>query len=609
MAVEYTLSMPEPHTHLFHVEVRVPSSDGPVELVMPSWTPGSYLMREFPRNVQDFEAHDASGLRVDWRKVDKNSWRISIDPAGALTVRYRVYANELTVRTSHLDASHAYVNGASVFMFVRGMEREPVRLRVVTPPGWRIATSLREEDDGELLAEDYDELVDCPIEIGEHRTLVWEQEGIPHRYAIWGSGEVYEEQLISDTRRVVSVCSELFGGLPYDRYLFILHVAPDGRGGLEHRTSSSLLVSRSSLEGEEYEKLISLVAHEFFHVWVGKRIRPEPLGPFDYCRENYTRNLWVVEGFTTYYTELILLRAGLMSRERFLERLGDSIARHEALPGRLHQSLEDSSFDTWIKFYRPDAHTPNSQVSYYHKGWLVAMALDLEIRRASAGARSLDDVLRVLWARWRERDVGFPEDGPGGIQSVAEEVYGGSLDGFFERYVRGVAEIDFDEHLAAAGLALVEDGVTGRDDGEGAPQESSIDPSGVNARSGPRLPAPGPHEARLGVRLTEGGGRLKVTHVLEGTPAHGAGVNVGDEILAVDGQKATIASVGTRSSRATAGDELRLVLLRRDRLLEVVARMQAPVRRRARILPMDDADAPAIHVRKGWLEVATPSNG
>ncbi|MEX2582022.1 MAG: PDZ domain-containing protein [Gemmatimonadota bacterium] len=613
MAVEYTLSMPEPHTHLFQVEVRVPSSEGPLELVLPSWTPGSYLLREFPRHVQDFEVHDSSGLRLAWRKTDKNSWRVEGEVTGGVIARYRVYANELTVRTSHLDASHGYVNGASVFMFVRGMQGETARVRLVVPEGWRIATSLREEGDGSFRADDYDELVDCPIEIGPHRTIAWEQEGIPHRYAIWGDGELDEEQLLVDTRRIVSVCSGIFGGLPYDRYLFIVHVAPNGRGGLEHRTSTSLLVSPSWLAGEDYEKLIALVAHEFFHVWLGKRIRPEPLGPFDYCSENYTRNLWVVEGFTTYFTDLILLRAGLMTPERYLERLGDSIARLQALPGRHHQSLEESSFDAWIRFYRPDAHTPNAQVSYYHKGSLVALAIDLEIRRASGGERSLDDVLRVLWERWLEADVGFPEDGPGGIQEVVESVYGGSLDSLFERYVRGTAEIDFDEVLQAAGLVLVAGDEPGRpqstperaaDRDRAGRADETVAPTaeGVGTpRPGPRIPAPGPHEGRLGIRLTEAGGRVKVTHVMAGTPAYEAGVNAADELVAVDGVRVTPAELGARLRDAEEGDALRLTLLRRDRLVTVEARLGPELARRARIVAAPTATAAQVAVRAAWL--------
>ncbi|MEX2572202.1 MAG: PDZ domain-containing protein [Gemmatimonadota bacterium] len=583
MAVDYELSLAEPHTHLFSVRVRLHGGTGTVDLVLPSWTPGSYLMREFPRNVQDFEAHDSAGLPLGWRKLDKNTWRIEGGSSSSITASYRVYANELSVRTSHLDDSHGYVNGASVFVFARGMEGEEARVRVAPPAGWRVATSLHERADGTFVAFSYDELVDSPIEIGNHRTIVWEQEGLPHRYAVWGPGEVDETRLVADTRRVVEVCSRMFGGLPYDRYLFILHVAPDGRGGLEHRASSSLLVSLSWLAGDDYEKLIALVAHEFFHVWLGKRIRPTPLGPFDYTRENYTRNLWVVEGFTTYYTDLILRRAGLMSEARYLERLGEAIARLQALPGRHHQTLEESSFDAWIKFYRPDANTPNAQISYYQKGALVALALDLEIRRNSAGERSLDDVMRLLWERYGAEDVGFPEAGAGGVQSVAEEVYGGSLEALFEGYVRGVAEIDFDAHLEAAGLELLA-------------SDDADTPTGAAKTATPTA-----LETRLGLRVRESGGSLTVTHVLAGTPGYEAGVNAGDSMVAVDGGRATLAELGGRGRDGDAGDLVRLTLMRRGLLREVAVRMGPRPERRAKIGRVEAPSEQQETVRKGWL--------
>lgn len=571
MTIDYTLSMPVPHSHLFEVEVRVPSTESVVEVTMPVWTPGSYLVREFARNVQDLAAHDVSGLPLSCRKISKHSWRIEGGSPGPLTIRYRVHANELTVRTSHLDASHGYVNGASVFVFVRGMENDPVRVRILAPEGWRVATSLHESEDGTFRAADYDELVDSPIEIGTHRTIAWTQEGLPHRFAVWGPGEIDEARLEADTRRIIDVCSRMFGGLPYEGYLFILHLVPDGRGGLEHRASSTLQCSPASL-ASDYESLVALVAHEFFHVWLAKRIRPAVLGPFDYTAENYTRLLWVVEGVTTYYTDLILVRSGVITPDRYLERQADSIARFRSTPGRHHQTLEDSSFDTWIKFYRPDAHTPNSQVSYYHKGSLVALAIDMEIRRASEGARSLDDVMQLLWTRHGLPDVGIPEDEPGGIRDVVREVWcggragsddetgasdeyppdsGAECDRLFAAYVSGLDEIDFDRHLEVVGLrAMWATDVTDRN---------------ATAWRSPILPG---RDVWPGVRLREDGGRIRVTNVLEGTPAADAGVNSGDEILAVNGLRARRTSDGSLAGVAR-GAETELTLLRRETLLTI----------------------------------------
>lgn len=414
--ITYTISMPAPHTHLFHVTVEVDRLDGAsVDLVLPSWTPGSYMIREYARHVQGFDARAAAtDTPLPWRKVAKDAWRVETGGAERIRVRYQVYANDLTVRTSHLDGAHAYFNGASVFMFVPGREAEPLRLRVEAPPDWQVTTGLDPADrPNEFLAADYDELVDCPVECGTHRLLAFEVDGIPHRMAIWGRGNEDEARLIADTRRIVEAQRDFFGGLPYRHYTFILHLLDGRGGGLEHRNSVTNQVDRWTFRPERnYERYLSLTSHELFHVWNAKRLRPAPLGPFDYRRENYTRLLWLVEGATSYYDNLLLTRAGLMAPERFLERLGEAIAQLQNQPGRLVQSLEQSSFDAWIKFYRPDENSANSSVSYYLKGGLVCFLLDMEIRACTGGRRSLDDLMRRLYVAYPISGPGIPEEGP-----------------------------------------------------------------------------------------------------------------------------------------------------------------------------------------------------
>lgn len=579
----YRLSMPEPHTHLFQVEVRVEGVEEPVALVMPAWTPGSYLIREFARNVQWLHAEDGAGRTLAWRKEDKLTWRVEAPEDGRLRVRYAVYAHELSVRTSHLDASHGSVNGASVFLYVAGREREPLLLEVDAPEGWRTTTGLAPTERPDVFrAADYDELVDSPLEIGTHPVVEWESEGRRHRYAVWGRGNYDLDRLVEDTAKVVSATRELFGGpLPYDHYTFILHVVPGQYGGLEHRDSTSLIVDRWGFRGREYEKAIALVAHELFHAWNGKRIRPEPLGPFDYTRENYTRGLWVVEGFTTYYTEVVLRRAGILSPQRFLERLGDAISSYLATPGRLRQTLEESSFDTWIRFYRPDENAPNALISYYQKGMLVAMLLDLRIREATENRRSLDDVLRLLWERYGERDVGLPE---AGIEALAEEVCGERLDDFFAKHLRSTEELDFAPHLRIAGLELV-------------PTASASAAAGA------------PPSPVLGLRLKEEGGRTLVTHVLADTSAYRAGVGAGDELLALDGLRVSARDLPARIQERREGEEVALTLFRRDELLTFLLTVEhrAPprvaLRRAAPATPMQTA------VYETWLGVHPPPGG
>ncbi len=588
-AISYHLSLPEPHTHLFQVELQVEEVPGPLELVMPSWTPGSYLLREFPRQVQEFRAEDGGGAPLAWQKTDKNTWRVEAPRDGTVHVHYVVYANELTVRTSHLDASHGYMNGASVFMYVAGRERQPVLLEIVAPDSWRITTALRTAGSPHRFrARDYDELVDSPLEMGTHSLLEFEAAGRPHRYAIWGRGNYDPDQLIEDTRKIVLAEQELFGRLPYEDFTFILHLIPGAYGGLEHRSSCSLQMDHWAFTGAEYERFLGLVAHELLHAWNGKRIRPEPLGPFDYTRENYTRNLWVIEGLTTYYTDLILRRAGNITPERYLERLAEAIHRLQSQPGRHLQTLEEASFDTWIKFYRPDAHTPNSQISYYQKGALVGLLLDLHLRSATENTRSLDDVMRLLWERYGEPDRGFPEDSRVGIERIAEEVCGEGLSDFFDRYLRSTAELEYERYLAAAGLRLT------------SAAEVQDVASALAAVAEPISTGAGT-QVELGVRLKEEGGRTLVTHVLAGTPAHRAGVNAGDEILALDGLRVNIAQLTARLAEQEPGERVALTVLRRAELLTLEVELEPPSAPLLRITRVAEPTELQEAIYRDWL--------
>jgi len=590
----YRLTMPEPQTHTFGVEMRIEEVSGPVDLVMPTWTPGSYMVRDFARHVLGLRMEDGAGTPLRWSKTDKQTWRVEAPTDGTLRVRYSVYAHELSVRSSHLDASHGYVNGASTFLYAAGRERDPVRLEVEAPEGWRITTGMGKTDRPDVFrAADYDELVDCPMEIGTHELVEWEQEGRPHRYAVWGRGNYQLDRLVADTKKIVSATRELFGGgLPYDEYTFLLHVVPGQYGGLEHRNSTSIVLDRWGFRGMEYERAIVLVAHEFFHVWNGKRIRPASLGPFDYTRENYTRNLWIVEGFTTYYTDVVLRRAGVMPAQRYLDRTGGAIAQLQTLPGRLEQTLEDASFDAWIKYYRQDENTPNATVSYYHKGALVSLLLDLRIREATGGERSLDDVLRILWERYGKPDVGFPEEG---IQDVVEEVCGDRMDAFFESALRSTEELDFDGPLAAAGLEL-------------APPPAMAGPGGPLPAPGGPAPGGGAPAAPLpplwlGIRTKEEAGRNVVATVVVGSAGQRAGINAGDEIVALDGFRVGARDLQVRIMEREEGEVVQLTVFRRDELLT----LSVPLERAPAIRPMlrrvPEPTPRQSAILEGWLGI------
>lgn len=587
--IHYRLRFPDPRTHLVAVEMSVQDVRGPADLVMPSWTPGSYLMREFPRNVVQFEATDGAFRALPFAKTDKNTWRVEAPADGTLRARWIVNADELTVRTSHVDATHASIIGAGVFMYVEGRQDEPAEVEVVAPEGWRTTTALEALDGARFRAAGFDELVDSPLEIGTHQVAQWTVDGVVHQYAVWGRGNVEARRLARDTTRIVLAEREIFGTLPYPAFTFFLHLTSGGGGGLEHRNSTSLLADRWSFHGHAYESFLGLAAHELFHAWNGKRIRPAALGPFDYTRENYTRDLWVVEGITTYYTDLLLRRAGLISRQRYLEKLAETISRFLTLPGRAVQPLADASFDTWIKFYRPDANTPNATISYYQKGALVALLLDLRIRQATGNARSLDDLMRLLWERYGARDTGFPE---GAVEGAAAEVAGTDLGPFFGHALRSTQELDYAGGLRAAGLALV-------------PMHQAGAPAGTGDGT---APAPRvPEESRTGLTLRMEGGRAVVVNVLMGTAGWRAGVNAGDELVALDGFRvAGMEWLNARLMEYARGAEVPLTVFRRDELLALSLPVETGPPPRFAVRPAPDATPEQQAVLDHWLRTVVP---
>jgi predicted metalloprotease with PDZ domain len=587
--IQYRLRFPDPRTHLVAVEMAVEDVHGPSDLVMPSWTPGSYLMREFPRNVVQFEAADGAWKPLPFAKTDKNTWRVQAPGDGTLRARWIVHADELTVRTSHVDATHASIIGAGVFMYVDGRQDEPAEVEVVAPQGWRTTTALDAIDETRFRAAHFDELVDSPLEIGTHQIVRWSVHGVVHQYAVWGRGNADARRLAQDTTRIVLAERELFGTLPYPAFTFFLHLTSGGGGGLEHRNSTSLLADRWSFRGQPYENFLGLAAHELFHAWNGKRIRPAALGPFHYTRENYTRDLWVVEGITTYYTDLLLRRAGLIPQQRYLDKLAEMISRYLTLPGRAVQPLADASFDTWIKFYRPDANTPNATISYYQKGALVALLLDLRIRQATENARSLDDLMRLLWERYGVPDTGFPE---GAVEDVAAEVAGTDLRPFFDHALRGTAELDYAGGLAAAGLALVPVHQAGGPQGPGGGKQNA-----------PRVP----DESRTGLTLRAEGGRVVVVNVLAGSAGWRAGVNAGDELVALDGFRVgSMEWLNARLMEYARGAQVPLTVFRRDELLSLSMPVEAGPPPRFVIRPLPDATPQQQALLADWLRVVVP---
>jgi predicted metalloprotease with PDZ domain len=599
--IRYTIIPKHPEAHLFEVTCKVddPAPQGQ-RFALPAWIPGSYLIRDFARNVVAVRAQ--SGRRsVPITKLDKHTWAVA-PVEDALTVTLQVYAWDLSVRGAHLDTSHAFFNGPSVFLRPLGKEARPCELEILPPRGaryrsWRVATAMRRKRApafafGLYRAASYDELIDHPVEMGGFTVATFEASGVRHDVAITGRHDADLQRLCADLRRLCDSHIRLFGRpAPVDRYIFLITAVGEGYGGLEHRASTALLCSRDDLPRagmreatQSYRTFLGLCSHEYFHTWNVKRIRPAAFTPYDLERENYTRLLWAFEGITSYYDDLQLVRSGLISEPDYLEILGRNITSLLRTAGRMKQTVEEASFDAWTKYYRPDENSPNAQVSYYLKGSLVALCLDLLIRRRTRGRKSLDDVMRRLWERHGETGLGVPEDG---IEKLAAQVAGASLRAFFDKALRSTEDLLLRQLLATVGVAM-----------QLRPAQSSTDKGGKAARA---ADAKSSGQVSLGVRTTEDPAGARLTHVLDAGAAQAAGLSAGDVVVAVDGLKVGAKNLDQRLTRYRPGNVATLHAFRRDELLEVRVELLAR--------PLDTctltviaSDRTATNRRHAWLQ-------
>ena len=601
--IAFTVSMSKPHTHMLDVEVRIKRGAGAEVanegvLVMPVWTPGSYLIREFERHVQDFAASDASGQPLKWEKINKDSWRVVTNGARDWRASYRVYANELSVRTNEVNSDHAFWNNAALLMYPEGLLNAPSTLHVLAPQPWKVATGLPPVpgQKNTFRAENFDILYDSPVEVSNFKTISFEVKGVPHRIVIDGEGNYDPEKMRADVKKIVETEVELMGGeIPYHDYTFILHLRSNTGGGLEHLNSTALGYPRFGFRPEPaagvnsagpgaaplrtYRGFFSLVAHEFFHLWNVKRIRPDALGPFDYTKENYTKLLWVAEGITDYYARLVLRRAGLISEKEFLSENAKAFQNLQDTPGRLVMSAEESSFDTWIKYYRQDENSINSQVDYYDKGAILGLLLDLEIRKQSKGAKSLDDVMRYLYLEFYKQERNYtPED----FQKACEAMAGTSLEQFFAKYVSGREELDYNRALIAAGLRLETTGA---------------------ATSGKPVEKP-----YLGADLVQEGDRLLVKKVYAGAPAYEQGLNTGDQIVALNNMRATKDFIEARLAEKHPGDLVTLTIFRSDDLSTLLIKLGGRIDATYQIVTVENPSRGQKQIYQSWLAPAPLTN-
>ncbi len=572
MSIHYTVSLHNPHAHLFHItlEIDKPDKNGQ-QLFMPAWIPGSYMIRDFARHVVQIHAF-ADNQPLPISKIDKNTWQVEACTQ-SIRIEYQVYAWDLSVRGAHFDDTHAFFNGTSVFLMVAGQEQQPHALTLPQPQAaalqqWQVSTTLPvqkvdSQGFGDYLAENYDALIDHPVEIGSQQVFDFSVAGTTHRMALTGVQHADTQRLKTDLEKICQTHIHLFGELPdIEHYLFLVMVTGDGYGGLEHRSSTSLLCSRDDLPqtghadepDEKYRNFLGLCSHEYFHTWNVKRIKPAAFMPYDLSQEVYTRQLWAFEGITSYYDELALVRSKVISINSYLELLGQTITRVLRGRGRQQQSVADSSFEAWTKFYKQDENAPNSIVSYYAKGALIALGLDLHIRLHTGNKKSLDEVMRYLWQHHGKPTVGLEE---GQIETIAEQVSGVSLTDFFQRYLYGTEDVPLDTLLAEFGI-----------DYHLRPT-LSLDDKGGKAADKPQ------GEVSLGARLVDCDKGIKLTQVFNGESAEQAGLAAGDVIIAVDRLQMNKQQLQQKLQHCKTGDTLVVHAFRRDELRDVTLTLQA----------------------------------
>lgn len=573
----YEVSLPEPQTHLYEVKLNVQNwQASTLDIQFPVWTPGSYLVREYARHIQQLTAYNADSQKsLSLEKGSKNHWHIETKDTENITIAYKIYANELTVRTNHLDSTHGYFNGAALFFYIPSLEDQPITLKVIPPtPEWKITTPLQtvEGESNTFFAPDFDTLVDSPFEIGTHNIYDFNVLGKPHQLAIWGRGNANPNNIIEDIKKIVATEANIYKELPYDHYIFLLHQAASGFGGLEHKNCCSLIYPRFGFRAsDKYNRFMQLVAHEFFHLWNVKRIRPKALENFDYNQENYTTGLWFAEGTTSYYDALIPMRAGIYDARTCLDNLGKDISRFLTTPGRKVQPLAESSFDAWIKLYRRDANSDNNQISYYLKGELVSLLLDLLIRSKHNNQRSMDDVMRSLWEEFGKPEIGYSE---AQLKSVLETVAETDLTEFLNTYLHTTTELPLADYLQPFGLQIKP-----TLDDEAAPY--------------------------LGLRVAQEDGVTKIKFVDAESPAGIMGIDAGDELLAIDGIRVNADQLSDRLKDYQAGDTITVTIFHQDELLTCTVTLASPQPSSYKITSIEEPSEKQKELLFGWLGVAT----
>ncbi len=585
--IRFDVSLHERQAQRVHIAMTLSDRPGDfVDVSMPVWTPGSYLVREYARHVLDLTATNGRGETLTVEKMTKNTWRVHHGGAATVTIDYTLYCNERSVRTNHVDSSHAFLAPAATFLFLRDHLDAEYRVSVQRPGGWRVFTGMpHDEANDEFVADHYDTLVDCPLEIGPHEPLTFEHEGVSHHIVMAGAVTIDEDQLVEDFKAIVAEVSSIFGFLPFDEYWFLNIVVDAGGGGLEHKNSSVNMISRWRLADKKgYRGFLSLIAHEYFHAWNVKRFRPASLGPFDYDRENYTRDLWVAEGITSYVDDRTVVRAGFADDVKgYLSDRAQGFRTLAEQPGARRMSLTRSSHDAWIKHYRPDENQRNSAISYYSKGALVALMLDLRIRRLTMGEKTLHDALRLGWEAYTAKGEGFPD---GSMKTFVERTTDMPFDDFFDDYIDGTTPLEPNPDLAWVGLQLT------------VKPEKTDRPLTKDADGFPLAPT-------LGVTVEGSNGLARVRSVTEGGAAYFAGINVDDVLLAIRDVRITPSTLQERLDMA-GHQPLELTYYRGESLLTTTIKPQTERLAKWVIASVDEPTEQQLEAFEDWLNWPHP---
>ena len=598
MPHHYTIWPKDPAAHVYEVRLTIAEPDAAGQVfAMPAWIPGSYMIRDYAKHVVAARA-ESDGRDVVLSKLDKSHWQAAPTDR-ELTLVIEVFAHDESVRGAHLDTTHAFFNGTCVFPAVVGQEDVPCMLDIKAPEkpvgkNWRVATSMNcsgaeQYGFGTYEVNDYAELIDHPVEIGELSIGEFDVCGVPHAIAIRGKTRADMARLCHDLQRICEHHMSFLGApQDLDRYLFLLNAPGTGYGGLEHRWSSALICGRDNLpargeEGvsDEYRTFLGLVSHEYFHLWNVKRMKPAAFTPYDLAQESHTDLLWVFEGVTSYYDDLGLVRSGLIDVDSYLELLGQIVTRVIRSGGRRKQSVAESSFDAWTKFYKQDANAANAIISYYAKGALIALSIDLKLRIETDGAVSLDDVMKAAWQRWGESGVGMPEEG---FEQLCAEVSGLDLEDFFDATVRGTGELPLEALLKTQGIEYHLRRSAGGKDRGGKSQEEG------------KLPA-----VWLGAVLGDRAGKPVFQTVHNSGPAEKAGISPGDELVALDGLRISLAGCEARTRRYHAGDKSDVTVFRGDELMTLRMKWEEAPADTCYLLRDSEEDSATASRREAWL--------